>query len=192
MYKVLVKKLDKNAVIPSRAHDNDAGFDMVATRKNITEKYVEYGTGIAMHIPDGHVGLLFPRSSVTKKDLILKNSVGVIDAGYRGEISFRFYLYGGRIEQNISNGFFGKIKLFNNWYCQDDNWDMYEVGDKIGQIIIIKLPKIEMVEIDDLEESERGTGGYGSTDIPKPPPFPKGRTIKEGEIPKPPPSHLEK
>jgi len=85
------------------------------------------------------VGLLFPRSSITKTDLFLRNSVGVIDAGYRGEITFKFGFYDGH----------GKGK--------------YEAGQRIGQIIIIPRPYIEFVEVNSLTETERGIGGYGST-----------------------------
>jgi dUTP pyrophosphatase len=151
MISIKVKKLYPQATIPSRAHDNDAGFDMVATTKTITPLYVQYGTGIAMHIPDGYVGLIFPRSSVTKQNLMLKNSVGVIDAGYRGEISFRF-----QTTQSFN------LTDDNPYLAQD--YKRYDLGDKIGQIIIIKLPAVELVETDDLEDSERGAGSYGSTD----------------------------
>lgn len=79
--KVKIKKLNENAVIPSYSKQGDAGMDLVATSK-IFDKYgnVEYGTGLAMEIPEGHVGLIFPRSSISKKDLALTNAVGVIDS----------------------------------------------------------------------------------------------------------------
>ena len=79
--KVKIKKLNENAVIPSYSKQGDAGMDFVATSK-IFDKYgnVEYGTGLAMEIPEGHVGLIFPRSSISKKDLALTNAVGVIDS----------------------------------------------------------------------------------------------------------------
>ena len=79
--KVKIKNLNENAVIPSYSKQGDAGMDLVATSK-IFDKYgnVEYGTGLAMEIPEGHVGLIFPRSSISKKDLALTNAVGVIDS----------------------------------------------------------------------------------------------------------------
>lgn len=77
---VKFKKLSDKAVIPTKAHPTDAGFDMTAVKINITDNYVEYETNIALEIPDGYVGLLFPRSSNSKKDLLLANSVGVVDA----------------------------------------------------------------------------------------------------------------
>lgn len=137
---VRIKKLDPKAVIPKYAKSGDAGLDLVAVNMNRFEKYVEYGTGLAIEIPEGYVGLIFPRSSVTNTGLMLKNSVGVIDSGYRGEIKFRFQMVD-----------------FSNQFA------IYNVGDKIGQMIILPYPQIFLVESDVLKESERGEGGYGST-----------------------------
>ena len=77
---IKVKLLSNLGVLPKKSHIADAGFDMVATSKKITEKYIEYGTDVSMRIPNGYVGMIFPRSSVTKKDLMLKNAVGIIDS----------------------------------------------------------------------------------------------------------------
>jgi dUTP pyrophosphatase len=79
--KLKIKKLNPSSIIPSYAKEGDACFDLTATSINLMDKYIEYGTGLAMEIPEGYVGLIFPRSSVTNKDLILKNSVGVVDSG---------------------------------------------------------------------------------------------------------------
>lgn len=139
--KVKIKRLSKNAVIPKKAHATDAGMDMVAISRDFDNNgNVVYGTGIAVEIPEGHVGLVFPRSSISKRDLLLSNSVGVIDSGYRGEITFKFKTAGGKM------------------YA-----DMYGVGDRIGQLIIIPIPEIEFEETDELSDTDRGTGGYGST-----------------------------
>ena len=88
---VKVKKLSPEAVIPTYAKDGDAGMDLVATRiiSNTTFD-VSYGTDLAMEIPNGFVGLVFPRSSIRKYELVLSNSVGLIDSGYRGEIQATF------------------------------------------------------------------------------------------------------
>ena len=110
---------------------------------------VVYGSGVAMEIPQGYVGLVFPRSSNAKKDLLLSNSVGVIDSGYRGEISFKFK------PSNV-------IEKPDLAYIPE-SISKYEVGDRIGQIIIIPYPEIEFVEVGELSDTERGTGGYGST-----------------------------
>lgn len=137
--KVEFKKLNELAAIPSRAHNGDAGFDMTCTGVDVDVRgIITCHTGIATAIPEGYVGLLFSRSSVYKQDLILSNAVGVIDSCYRGEIMFKF-----RTTQPYSK--------------------RYDVGDKIGQIIIIPYPEIEFVEADTLPDSDRGKGGFGSS-----------------------------
>lgn len=137
--KVKIEKLHPKAVVPKYAHDTDAGLDLVATTRCLDfDGNVVYGTGLAFEIPEGYVGLIFPRSSNAKKSLLLSNSVGVIDSGYRGEVTFKFKRTGNKEEY-------------------------YNVGDRIGQMIILPYPKIEFEEVDELSESERGAGGYGST-----------------------------
>lgn len=138
--KVRIKKLIDSAVIPSKVHEDDAGFDLTAisVEEDRKRNIVSYGTGLAFEIPKGYVGLLFPRSSVYKHQISLSNCVGVIDSGYRGEVSFKF-----RIEHpHISR---------------------YTVGDRIGQLIIMPYPEVEFEEAQELSETDRGTGGYGSS-----------------------------
>ena len=146
------KKLVPEAQTPYRKYDVDAGFDLVAISKEETNDYVEYKTGIAFEIPEGYVGLVFPRSSVTTYDLILKNCVGVIDASYRGEIRFRFYGTNDRISYN--KGIITIIKY---------DGKLYDVGDRVGQIVFIKIPEITLVETQELSDTDRGTGGFGHT-----------------------------
>lgn len=135
---VKFKKLHDNAVLPTYAKSGDAGADCVATAVESTDLYLEYKLGFSMEVPDGYVGLLFPRSSISKKDLMLANSIGVIDAGYRGEVAVRFkYGVGG------------------------DN--QYGVGERVCQLIVIPYPKIEHIWADELSDTERGAGGFGST-----------------------------
>jgi dUTP pyrophosphatase len=137
---VKVKKLSDNAVIPSYSKVGDAGMDLTITREiENTSFSVSYGFGISMEIPKNFVGLVFPRSSVRNQDLILSNCVGVIDSGYRGEIQATF---------KKTNGL-DSVK--------------YKVGDRGAQIIILPYPQIKMVESDELSDTERGTGGFGST-----------------------------
>ena len=144
---VKIKKLHDDAVIPSYAKHGDAGMDLTAISKEYDEHgNVVYGTGLAFEIPQGYAGFLFPRSSNAKKDLILSNSVGVVDSGYRGEVVFKFKP--------------------SDWYNRDDascTAPQYEVGDRIGQIIILPYPEIEFLEVDELSSSDRGVGGFGST-----------------------------
>lgn len=153
--KVKIKKLADNAVIPAYAHNADAGLDLVATSKAYdADGNVVYGTGLAMEIPDGYVGLVFPRSSIARKHTTLTNAVGVIDSGYRGEIMAKF-----KPTLHYHNGFIAT--------GINPNKDEYEVGDRIAQIIILPYPKIEFEMSDTLNDSDRGTGGYGSTNKKK-------------------------
>lgn len=141
--KIKVKKLHENAIIPSYSKPGDAGMDLTITSIiNETTTDVTYGFGVAMEIPFGYVGLVFPRSSVRKYDLALTNCVGVIDSGYRGEIQSTFKK--------------------TNWLKGDESVK-YQIGDRGAQIIILPYPQVVMVESDDLSETERGNGGFGST-----------------------------
>ena len=142
--KVNIKKLDENAVIPQYAHVGDAGMDVVATSVCRTNDYIEYGTGLAFEVPEGYVMLIFPRSSNSKKDLLLANAVGVLDSTYRGELKLRF-------KQIVPVVLSGEPRK------------EYAVGDKVGQIMIIPYPTVEFNEVDELSETQRGAGGFGST-----------------------------
>ena len=148
--KVRIKKLDSNAVIPHYAMPGDAGMDLTATSK-FYDKYgnICYGTGLAFEIPEGYVGLVFPRSSCSKKQLVLANAVAVIDSGYRGEVVMKFK---------------PSLALDRN-ICVSMNriYDIYEVGERIAQMIIMPYPTIEFVEVNELSQTERGSNGYGST-----------------------------
>jgi dUTP pyrophosphatase len=137
---VKIKKVHPDAVIPSYSKIGDAGLDLTAVSVTDTVGYLEYSTGLAFEIPEGYVGLIFPRSSISNKGLILANSVGVLDSNFRGEITFRF-------------------KYLNNKLASE----VYKVGDRIGQIIIMPIPTVEFIEVDTLTETNRGAGGYGSS-----------------------------
>lgn len=149
---VKIKKLYKDSRIPTKAHATDAGYDLYAHSKSYDEDgNVVYGSGVAMEIPKGYVGLIFPRSSNAQKDLLLSNSVGVIDSGYRGEISFKFK------PSNV-------IEKPDLAYIPE-MIRKYGVDERIGQIIIMPYPEIEFVEVEELSASDRGTGGYGSSGV---------------------------
>lgn len=160
MTKVEFIRMASNAVIPSKAHPTDAGFDMVATSKVETEDYIEYGTDIAIKLPEGHCALLFPRSSISKKDLFLCNSVGLIDENYTGEIKFRFK----RSPKYQYYTFKRFLKFITEILIEPITYKEYEVGDKIGQIVILPIPSIELVEVNKLPETDRGSDGFGSSD----------------------------
>jgi len=143
---VKIKKLHPDAVIPDYAKPGDAGLDLTAVNF-VAEKLpsgrliVSYDTGLSVEIPEGYVGLIFPRSSIFKKSLCLTNSVGVLDSGYRGEIKFKF-------EVTASSPVAGMG---------------YELGERIGQLIVIPYPKVNFEEVEELSTTERGDGGFGST-----------------------------
>jgi len=132
------KKLHPEAVLPKRANAFDAGMDMTAVSEKVTDAYIEYDTGVAVEIPPGYVGFLFPRSSITKTGLMLGNSVGVVDAGFRGSVTFRF-------------------KDVNRHLTK------YKVGDRIGQLVIVPILLHDGKFVEELSDTARGTGGYGSS-----------------------------
>ena len=137
---VKIKKLNDDAIIPKKAHPTDAGFDLVAISKEWDKdnECWSYGTGLAIEIPKGWVGLLFPRSSIFKTGMILSNHVGVIDSAYRGEIMLKFR----------------QLSAYK---------PEYSIGDRVGQLILIPYPEINLVESDTLSDSDRGEGGFGSS-----------------------------
>lgn len=152
------KKLIPEASTPFKAIDIDAGFDLYATSIEETVDFIVYHTGIAVEIPEGYVGLIFPRSSVTKYDLMLKNSVGVIDASYRGEIMCRF-------TPVINNNIMDIVIEEDGFDFVFDENKRYNIGDRVAQIIFIELPKITLIETHELSDTERGSGGFGHTGI---------------------------
>lgn len=136
-FEVRFKKLDPNAQAPIKSHESDAGFDFHCTKIVVHDKYLAYHTGIAIEMHRGMVGLAFPRSSVIEKDMMLKNSVGVIDADYRGEIIFMYNKFGDEI---------------------------FKVGERVGQLVFLELPTVHLIETtSDLNKTDRGTGGFGSS-----------------------------
>ena len=148
--KVRIKKLHEGAKVPSYSKEGDAGLDFTAveiSRDNVGN--ITYHTGLAVEIPQGYVGLLFPRSSISKKQQFLTNCVGVIDSGYRGEIMAKF--------KPVMGTYDTILDLFES--------NEYQVGDRIVQMIIIPYPQIEFEEVEELSSSERGHGGFGSTNI---------------------------
>lgn len=158
------KKLTPEAKTPFKVINIDAGFDLYAIWKKETDKYFEYGTGLAFEIPEGYVGLIFPRSSITKYDLMLKNSVGVIDASYRGEIMFRFIkAHNDLIVESKDSQSIDTEDWVNANHIAFRKPDYYDVEDRVGQIIFIEIPKISLIESDELSDTERGSGGYGHT-----------------------------
>ena len=138
--KIRFKKLHPRAVAPTQGTPGSAGFDLTAVSRNFDADHSvwDYGTGLAVEIPEGHVGLVFPRSSIYRTGDILSNGVGVIDSDYRGEIRV--------ILVNLSHEPF-----------------TIEPGERIAQMVVARHETVDWEPVDELEESQRGSGGFGST-----------------------------
>lgn len=141
------KKLHVDAELPAYAHETDAAMDLTAL--SFSQEYdksgklvIVYHTGLAVEIPEGYVGLLFMRSSVCQKSVSLTNAVGVIDAGYRGEILMKYKI------------------------TTDAVPSIYQPKERIGQLMVIPRPKMEPVFVEELSGEDRG-GGFGSTEQPQ-------------------------
>ena len=139
------KRLTENAIAPVKAHAADAGFDLTCSSitTEINERgqlIIVYHTGLAFEIPEGYFGALVPRSSIANKTLTLTNCIGVIDAGYRGEVM-------------------AKMKA-----TTDVIPAVYKEGERFAQLLILPAPEVQFEESTELSESDRGENGYGSTD----------------------------
>jgi dUTP pyrophosphatase len=139
---LLIKKLREDAVVPARAYDGDAGLDLSAC------EHVELGpgeralvgTGLAVAIPEGHAGLVQPRSGLASRHgITIVNTPGLVDSGYRGEL---------------------RIILLNTDTSESF---VVEPGMRIAQLVVVAVPELELLEVDELPESERGVRGFGSS-----------------------------
>jgi dUTP pyrophosphatase len=136
------KKLYKDVKLPVYSRVGDAGIDLYAhTLKFVNGCQVEYGTGVAVEIPHGYVGLLIQRSNTVKRGIRLSNCVGVIDSNFRGEIMVYF--------------------SFNR-----NTGKLYYIGDKVAQLVLLPCPTWEIVEHATLTDTNRGPAGFGSSDGP--------------------------
>lgn len=145
MVDVKIKLLSSDAKMPVKANISDAAFDCFA---HSMESYgegdssnIKYNLGFSMEIPIGWCALIFPRSSIFKTNLMLTNSVGVIDSGYRGEIA----------------------AIFKSKSATNNSQSDYKVGDRICQIIFYKLPDVNLIESNNLDTDNDRGGGFGST-----------------------------
>lgn len=143
---VKVKKLSPEAVLPKYAKPGDAAMDLVATSYKYEAGRHVYGTSLAFEIPRGFVGLIFPRSSIANVDMRLSNCVGLIDSSYRGEIMAKFESKGMALKHQQGGS---------------EAKPIYQVGERVMQILILPYPEIELVEADELSTTERGDGGFG-------------------------------
>lgn len=141
----ITERVKSEGKLPTRATAGDAGLDLYSTRitqevDNSGKLVLVYHTDIAVEIPEGYVGLLFMKSSVAKRSLSLCNAVGVIDAGYRGEIM-------------------GKFKV-----TTDAVPTVYQPGEAFGQLVIVPVMILEPTLVEKLSSTERGEKGFGEAD----------------------------
>jgi dUTP diphosphatase len=137
-----VRRLDGRAQLPTRAYPGDAGLDLYALEEAVLGpgERASVGTGIAVEIPDGEAGLVLPRSGLAARHgIALVNAPGLIDAGYRGEV---------------------RVLLLNT---DRDSAFTISPGDRIAQLVLVKVEAPGVVEVEELEMSERGRGGFGSS-----------------------------
>jgi dUTP pyrophosphatase len=135
-------RLSEAAKSPTRAHDGDAGLDLYAAEavRLAPGERASVGTGVAVAIPAGHAGLVLPRSGTAARNgIALVNAPGLIDAGYRGEL---------------------RVLLLNT--DRDEPFDV-AVGDRIAQLVVTPVALPEPVEVESLDETGRGVGGFGSS-----------------------------
>ncbi len=141
---VTIKKLDSTVELPRYAHPTDAGLDL---RANETCELAPFerrliSTGIAIGLPDGYAGFVQPRSGLAiKQGLSIVNTPGLIDAHYRGEL---------------------KIIAIN---LDAHKSIQIQKGDRIAQLVIQKVPTVNLIEVDELDETDRGAGGFGSSGV---------------------------
>jgi dUTP diphosphatase len=139
-----VRRLDGRAVLPTRAHDDDAGLDLYALEPTVLGpgERASVTTGLAVEIPDGHAGLVLPRSGLALRNgIALVNAPGLIDPGYRGEV---------------------RVLLLNT-----DRSTPFEIsaGDRIAQLLVVRTEVATAVEVKELSASTRGDGGFGSSGV---------------------------
>lgn len=181
-----IKKLVPEACIPKNANLLDTGYDLIAlddgeivgevvsNHVNYWKRidYIQYKTGLAISPRTKNVELanptyftlLFPRSSVSKYNLLLANSVGLVDNPYRGEIMLRFkYIWNPEdYVFNATKDIYSSLQSFFMYGSPNKN-KIYKKGDKIAQIAAFELNPIEFIEVNELDKTNRGHGGFGST-----------------------------
>jgi dUTP pyrophosphatase len=142
MIELPVRRLREDAVLPERAYSGDAGLDLAACDRHelAPGERAVVGTGLAVAIPDGYAGFVQPRSGLAARHgLSVANAPGLIDSGYRGEI---------------------RVVLLNTDTAETF---VVEPGMRIAQLVVLPLPELELVEVEELPESERGVRGFGSS-----------------------------
>lgn len=151
-------KLIEGGSLPSKATDGSAAFDCYSrgSSYNGDKGYLEVKLGFCAEVPKGYVMKLFPRSSVTNRGLMLGNSVGIIDSDYRGEVMARFYPNASSLIALMPGSGLKAVAR----YCEE----VYRKGEAVAQFTIEKIEDVEINVVDELSETDRGEGGFGSTD----------------------------
>jgi dUTP pyrophosphatase len=137
-----IRRLRDDAIVPARAYDGDAGLDLAACERVVLApgERATVGTGLAIAIPEGHAGFVQPRSGLAAKSgITIVNTPGLVDSGYRGEL---------------------KVILLNT---DEHEAFVVEPGMRIAQLVVMPVPLVDPVEVDELPESERGVRGFGSS-----------------------------
>jgi dUTP pyrophosphatase len=138
-----IRRLHEGAVLPTRAYPGDAGLDLSAVEGAVLEpgERATVGTGLAIALPDGHAGLVLPRSGLASKHGIgVLNAPGLVDAGYRGEVRVILHNHGSETFR-------------------------VDPGMRIAQLVVIAVDDVRLVAVDELPATERGEGGYGSSGV---------------------------
>lgn len=154
---VKFKKLRPEAVLPSKANESDAAYDLTAVAVEIMPRYISYKLGFSTEIPVGWCAKIYPRSSISNYDLVQANSVGIVDAGYRGEWEVR---------HKIGVPIVGVLpELLSESQVKESSEEslLYKAGDRVAQVVFEKTVDAKWIEQHDLQESERGEGGFGSS-----------------------------
>lgn len=144
MIELKIKRLRPEAIVPERAYAGDAGLDLASCERVelAPGERATVGTGLAVAIPEGHAGFVQPRSGLAMRHgIALVNSPGLIDSGYRGEL---------------------RVVVLNT---DRESSFTVEPGMRIAQLVVMRLPELELVEVDELPDSERGVRGFGSSRV---------------------------
>ena len=157
----------KDVPLPKYAHDGDAGLDLCAT-EDVTlypGESCKMGSGIAVAIPYGYAGIVVPRSGLGCEGLVIKNNLGLIDAGYRGEIGLTLFnnnpthMWQRSVDERLLSE---TVRIDHPNFTDEIT---IHKGDRVAQLVIIPIAIVDLLEVDDLDSTERGSGGFGSSGI---------------------------
>lgn len=164
MLDIKIKKLTKTAQIPVKGHQTDACFDVFADRieKLGTDFYVVY-LGFALEIPQCWKAVCVPRSSFTKTKWLVQNSPGQIDSDYRGELQFRFRAIPAKTNVHQFSVSHRGIRQEREQLVLEYDEFPFKIGDRVGQMYFEPVHQVTFIESDNLTETKRNEGGFGST-----------------------------